>query len=207
MMYTPASFALRDTSEILSVLRQQSFGALVCRDEQNAMSISHLPILVTDDLTVVRTHMARANQQWKVLESLAQEVVMIVQGAHHAIAASWYDDPDQVGTWNYVVAHVYGHARLIHDADELLSIVEDLSVFVDGEQARAQIRSMDSTKRSNLLKAIVGVEIKVSRIDAKAKMSQNRTAEQRQRVLAKLDALGSSDAASVAELVRRYNKA
>ncbi len=203
-VYNPSSFSIDDPNLILALLREQSFGAFVSHNNEKGIEVSHLPFIVDNECTTIRSHLARANKQWKSMEE--GEVLLIVQGAHRYISSLWYKDPDQVSTWNYAVVHVHGTVRITHDEDELFNIVRDLNMFFDAEPGVDKLKTMSSEVRSNLIKAIVGFELSITKIEAKCKMSQNRRQDERDQVLIGLDAAPDHAAKEVAGLVRLLNR-
>ncbi len=119
-----------------------------------------------------------------------QEVLVIFQGEHAYVSPSWYSAPG-VPTWNYQAVHVYGRVNLFTCAERLASVVDSLtekyeSVFETPWQPEY---------KASLLSAIVGVEITISEIQAKYKLSQNRPEQDRVAVAKQLDALGYAELA------------
>ena len=129
-------------------------------------------------------HLARQNPQWERIE--AQEALVTFQGPHDYISPSWYASPG-VPTWNYQVVHVYGTCRSIHSVDELKAVVERLTQNYEGKFRSPWVPQYSEA----ILKGIVGVEISVTEIQCKFKLNQNRSEQDRARVVAALDELGS----------------
>lgn len=190
-MYTPSPFKIEDRAHLFAVMRQFSFATLVTGGA-GAIAASHLPLLIDDHNGSVRLlgHMARANDQWRSFDGQA-EALAIFAGPHGYISPAWYANHPSVPTWNYTVVHAYGAPIVI---DEHEAVVEILWQTVDFyESARREPWSMSSLPEEyvqNLVRAIVAFEIPLTRIEGKAKLSQNRLDEDRRRVI---DALEQSD--------------
>ncbi len=202
-MYNPSSFQISDTELIVELLRHESFGVFMNYQETSGFQISHLPFVVNDECTLVQAHMARANKHWTIMDQ--GETLLLVQGPHHYISSLWYDSANQVSTWNYIAIHLHGKVRLIHDRDELLHILRKTNEFFDGSAGVQKMEAMNSEQRDALCKAIVGVELQITKIEAKAKMSQNRLPEEREQVLRALYELNTPSSQTTAALIRRFN--
>ncbi len=153
------------------------------------LEATHLPMLV--DVAPAPHgklvgHVARANPQWKT-SSAEVEGLAIFQGPQAYITPSWYATKRETGkvvpTWNYVAIHAYGRLRFVEDADELLGIVTRLTDTQ--EKSRAAPWAVSDAPPDFVraqLKGIVGIEMTITKIQGKWKMSQNRNAPDRQGV-------------------------
>ena len=140
-----------------------------------------LPVLVDPDgseLGTLRLHMARANPQWRELETL-EECLVVFQGPHDYVTPSWYATKRETGkvvpTWNYATVHAWGRPRVVNDATWLRRQLDDLTLSCEG--IRPTPWKVDDAPPDFVvtqMQAIVGVEIPISRIEGKWKMSQNR---------------------------------
>ena len=199
-MYIPTHFAADDDAvhELLS--RPQAADLVTMTDE--GMVATFLPFLFDPDAGergVLRGHLARNNDQWK--RPVVGEALVIVHGPDAYITPNWYASKAEHGrvvpTWNYLTAHVYGQLRVHDDPEWLDALVRELT----GRHEAAEPRpwSVDDAPPAFVagqLRAIVGVELVITRIEAKAKLSQNRPAADVDGVVAGLAARG--DAASAA---------
>ncbi len=128
---------------------------------------------------------------------------MIFQGPNAYVSREWYETRPAVPTWNYGVVHMRGPVAAIHDAAWLSKHVDEL---VDTHEAGIGEGSNDpsySEIKSKLLGGIVGFEMTVEIVEAKLKLSQNRSEEDRKRVVEALSASGDGRSAAVAELMQR----
>jgi Transcriptional regulator len=165
----------------------------------------HLDAEASDKGTL-RLHLARANPQWSEIRDGAP-VLAVFQGVNSYVTPSWYQTKQETGkvvpTWNYAIVQVCGTARVIEDADWLLAQVE--AITRQHESDRPEPWAVSDAPPDFVraqLKGIVGIEIEITDIDGKWKVSQNRSAGDREGVAAGLDELKAGD--GMAELVRRY---
>jgi transcriptional regulator len=190
-MYIPRHFAVTDRDEIFAFVEANAFGQLVSQVEGRLFA-SHLPFLVTQDRSALICHLARQNPQH--LELDGREALVVLQGAHDYISPSWYNGPG-VPTWNYQAVHIYGTCRVFHDADRLSNVVESLA----GKYEAALDPPWQPDYGAAMLSAIVGVEITITDVQCKYKLSQNRPAQDRAQVVGKLKSLGSHKLAEAME--------
>lgn len=189
-MYVPPAFAMTDRAALQAVMMANSFATVVSAGKQGLMA-THVPVLVDAARgphgTIVM-HLARANTHWQDLQEV--EAMVVFQGPHAYVSPRWYASDAAVPTWNYVAVHAYGRARLVFDRGELRALVGRLAAHHEaGAAAPWSLDRVPETQMNGLLKAIVGLEIPIDRIDGKAKLSQNRKAEDRRGVI---DALAAS---------------
>ncbi len=170
--------------------------------------VTYLPVLyepAAGGLGSVLGHVARSNGQWST--PALGDALVIVHGADAYVSPSWYPSKAEHGrvvpTWDYVTAHVYGRLVVHDDPHWLESLVRKLTET--HESASSKPWSVDDAPRSYLdaqLRAIVGVEVVVSRMEVKAKWSQNRPAADVDGVIAGLEGAGRSDAAAEVRAAR-----
>lgn len=187
-MYTPSSFKEENPDVLFRLIEQYSFGVLFSH-HQESPEATHLPFLINRSkgkLGSLIAHFARANKHWKNINP-EEQILCVFQGPHTYISPSWYKNRNTVPTWNYATVHVYGKARIIHDANELRSMVTDLThhheATVDSDW------SLEEGKESFEidLKAIVGIEIEITQLEGKFKFNQNRSKEDQLGVIENLD--------------------
>jgi transcriptional regulator len=201
-MYIPASFAETDVHRLHELMRAHNF-ALLVSSGASGPDASHLPFMLdahAGEQGTLITHMARANPHWKSLNP-DTDVLVIFQGAHSYISPRWYTPPGVVPTWNYAAVHAYGRPRLIHDAQSLRRIVMALAAQHEGPD---MMPKLEAAFPENLLQAIVGVEIPITRLEGKFKMSQNRSEDDQRGVIAALEQSSYSDSQAVAAIMRAH---
>lgn len=154
---------------------------------------------------VLKSHIARENRQWRDFDP-RMEVLVVFMGPQTYVSPSWYvakqESGEVVPTWNYACVHVYGTIRLIDDRDWLFSQIRDLTDLEERE--RTSPWSIDEAPAgfiSAMLEAIIGIEITISRIEGKWKVSQNRSEDDRRGIIAGLRGSGDETDRAMADLV------
>jgi transcriptional regulator len=199
-LYIPQHFRLEDRAAMLDLMRANAFAVLVSSGDAG-LQVSHIPFVVESEGEEVRLlgHLARANEQWKALEG-AREAVAIFQGPHAYVSPAWYQQHPSVPTWNYAVVHAHGTVELMEEA-ELHAVLMELSATYEAGRAKPwKMSELPSAYVSGMLQHIVGFTLRVERLEAKFKLSQNRPAEI-PGVVAALEAEGE---AATAALMRAH---
>jgi transcriptional regulator len=176
-MYVPTSFRMDDLDVVAAFLRDYPFATLVTTDQAGPFA-SHVPLLHVPSEHgpgVLRGHLARANPQWKQLAT-GQPILAIFHGPHAYVSPTWYVTSPAVPTWNYAVVHVTGTARMIEAPDELLPLVAELVQRFEAPLPQPWSGALPADYQQGLLAAIIGFEISITRVEAKFKLGQNRSA-------------------------------
>ncbi|EFF74064.1 putative FMN-binding domain protein [Achromobacter piechaudii ATCC 43553] len=186
-MYLPTAFREDDLAVQHDFIRAHPLGVVMTSGEGGLMA-NHIPCLLypEGDHGVLRLHIARANPQLRQLAA-GQECLIAFHGAQAYITPSWYATKAEthkvVPTWNFVAVHAWGTPIIQDDPGWLRAQLDALTA--SQEKARAQPWSVDEAPADFIaaqMRAIVGVEIPISRIEGKWKVSQNRTPADRQGV-------------------------
>lgn len=187
-MYIPDHFAVTDNEEIAAFIRANAFGQLVSKVQGRLFS-SHLPFMLSENRKYLYAHLARANPQWRNLQD--QEVMITFLGPHDYVSPSWYQTAGLPPTWNYQAVHIYGHCAVIDDQDKLKTLVDKLTAKYE--------QSMDEPwvpdYQPSMLRGIIGLEITITEIQAKFKLSQNRSATDQLQVIEQLKLNGADELA------------
>ncbi|MEI7611719.1 MAG: FMN-binding negative transcriptional regulator [Betaproteobacteria bacterium] len=191
-MYIPASFREQCTENLHELMQRHPLGLLVTHGG-SGLQASPVPFLFYPDegeFGVLRAHMARANPHWKELGGPA-ECLVVFQGAEGYVTPSWYPSKSKthkvVPTWNYATVQASGVASVVDDAAWLRRQLNDLTAY--HEKPRLQPWSVEDAPDDYVvaqMKAIIGIEIPVRRLEGKFKMSQNRDADDRAGVISGL---------------------
>jgi transcriptional regulator len=203
-MYVQPSFGETDPEKLLALAAQYPF-ATVITPGTDELWVSHVPLLVRRRAggVVLAGHVARANAHWESMEGGAVTTA-IFHGPHAYVSPTWYATSPAVPTWNYVVVHAVGKARVHHDGHDLAELLRELTGQYEGHQAGAwSPDGLPEDFAQPMRGAIVGFEIAVDRLEGKVKLSQNRSAEDRRGVVAALEAQMSEGARAVAALMRQ----
>ena len=202
-MYTPRAFAETDLSLLDRLLAADPFVTLVTAGDDGLPFASHLPVLYRrdGDRVLLEGHWAQPNPQARHRAA----ALAIVHGPHAYVSASWYPDKEpaaRVPTWNYAVAHLHGDLERFEDEDSLADLVARLSDRFEagvGQSWRFEPGREDHRRQ---LRGIVGFRFAPTRIEMKAKLSQNHPAANRAAVADALDSLGDARAGAVAAMMR-----
>jgi transcriptional regulator len=204
-VYLPKSFATSDDAAIARLVQQYPFAMLVTATDAEPQ-ISHLPLLhrrgpAPDGVLI--GHVARANPHWRLLAD--HPSIAVFQGPHAYVSPSWYTEPAaMVPTWNYAVVHVRGTVELVDDRDAKLATVNELTSRFESERAAPWHLQLEGARLDAMLGAIVAFRMTITRIDAKFKLSQNRGAADRERVIEALQSEGYAEASATAEWMAAY---
>jgi transcriptional regulator len=185
-------------------IRQHSFGILVSA-QAGRLEASHLPLLLEAErgsLGTLLGHMARANGQWRSLEAEG-EVLVIFPGPHAYISPSWYETHPSVPTWNYTAVHACGTLRLVEEEAALRAILRAMVQTYEASLPEPWPMELPEPFLERMLKAIVGFEIEIIRLEGKQKLSQNRPRSDRQGAVAGLIDQGDPLSAAVAALMQQ----
>jgi transcriptional regulator len=196
--YIPRHFRFDDPEALERFVADNAFGTLVSPGA-GGLSVSHIPFLPergADGRLRLLGHVARANPHWQALES-AGEVLAIFAGPHAYVSPGWYEVHPSVPTWNYAVVHARGPARLLPPGD-LPALLDRLSrTYEDRRGSPWRMEALPPEFMGKLVEAIVGFEIVVEKLEGKFKLSQNRSARDREGVAAALEAEGQGATAAL----------
>ena len=204
-VYTPSHFEMRDRVAIARLMHDYPFATLITPATPEPF-VSHLPLLLvagSEPHGTLIGHMARANPHWENASNV--ESIAIFHGPHAYVSPSWYAEPSKaVPTWNYAAIHAHGTLEVIRDAAETRGVLDALvDRFEAGRQAPWQF-AMPERQRDALVGAIVAFRLRIRRLTAKFKLSQNRSADDQARVVSALEREDHPDAASLAAWMRAY---
>jgi transcriptional regulator len=200
-LYIPKYHRVEDRTVTLAFMQANPFAILISATDSVPFA-THLPILVreVDGRVQMRGHMAKANPHWKSIGQ-DQESLAIFHGPHAYISPSLYETRESVPTWNYAAVHVYGRGTFFTDEAQLRQLLQEVIGHFDSSYA-AQWPSLSEQYQSRMLQHIVGFEINATRVEAKFKLSQNRTRAERENVIKSLSRSADSAVAAVAALMK-----
>lgn len=182
MLYTPSHFAVDQRRLAAALVHAHPFATLISQAEDEPV-VTHLPLLLDEQSEpwMLIGHVARANPHWQSWGD-GRRVLAIFQGGDAYISPSLYSTRKAVPTWNYAAVHVHGSIELWHDSEHKEQV---LKALIDRHDPgyRAQWDELDLEFRESMKNGIVAFAVKVERVDAKFKLSQNRPTPDRTRVL------------------------
>jgi transcriptional regulator len=200
-VYIPEYFRINDRTAALAFMEANPFAILVSASGGVPFA-THIPVLADEreDHLVLIGHVARANPHWQMFEQ-EQESLVIFHGPHAYISPSLYESRESVPTWNYAAVHAYGRATVLRDAARLEEIlVETIQTF--DPPYLDQWFALRKEYRERMLGQIVGFEIVVTRMEAKFKLSQNRSKQDQASVMESLETSEDSWVSGIARLMK-----
>lgn len=197
-MYIPKLNQMTDRTEIIDFIRKYSFGTIISIIDGKPVA-THLPFLIEEreEKLILKSHFAKANPQAFGLEN----PLVIFSEPHAYISPSNYEKEQNVPTWNYLAVHLYGTATLIHEYDKVVALLDE--TILNYEAAfKAQYEKLPATYKDGLIKGIVAFEIEVTEIQAKKKLSQNKTENERKNIIDSLSRSSDSAEKSIADYMK-----
>jgi transcriptional regulator len=198
-MYIPTAFRADDRAALYDLIERHGFGTLVSVVDGEPFA-THLPFVLDRSRGVLLGHVARANPHARALAGAA--ALAIFQGPHAYVSPSWYATAPVVPTWNYAAAHVYGTASLL-DEPRLVELLQRLVRQYEAGRERPWAMDLPADYMAKMVRAVVGFEVPLTRVEGKFKLSQNRPAEDRAGVIRALAAGGAAER-ELAEFMTRF---
>lgn len=199
-MYIPKHFKIDDEDIINDFIEKYSFATLFSQHNGEPYA-THLPLLLNKSENALYGHFARPNEQWKDAEN--QQVLVIFQGPHCYISPSWYETNKAVPTWNYVSIHVYGKLEIIEDGKVIFDSFNDLVNKYESPDSPYSLNGVEPSFIEGMSKGIVAFRIKITKIEAKAKLSQNHPVERQELIIKHLENTSIQDNIQVASLMKK----
>ena len=200
-MYIPKYFENTDTGDIIAFMQLYSFGTIVTTQNEH-IEATHIPFVIEQDggEVTITSHFAKANPQAQQL--LDNEVLVIFSEPHAYISPKHYEKEESVPTWNYIAVHAYGKATIIDSRRQQLILMEKMisqydTVYLD------QWNNLPDEFKTKMLKGIVAFEIKVTSLQAKNKLSQNRSETERQSIINALEKSNDANELQIAGYMKK----
>jgi transcriptional regulator len=205
-MYVPDSFKIDDQAKIEAFLERYDFATIVSAPPSGMMA-THVPLVLRRGPSglILVGHVARANSHWQLMNG-AVESLAIFLGPHSYVSPTWYESGPAVPTWNYATVHAYGRPQAKHDATFLRDLLSELVLRYEKGPQSWRIEDLPPDFSEELVSAIVAFEMPVDRIEAKFKMGQNRSPEDRAGTIAGLQRDPSPEAAALAAFMRSHGE-
>ncbi|WP_432713949.1 FMN-binding negative transcriptional regulator [Pedobacter sp.] len=180
-MYIPKNFQTTDQNEIVAFMKAYSFATIITAKE-NLPTATHLPFIIStrEDKVILTSHFAKANSQWEDVEG--HKCLVIFNQPHAYISPGHYEKELNVPTWNYFSVHAYGDAKLITDEKSTIEVLEaTIKNYEAGYQD--QWDKLPLGYKTKLVKGIVAFEVTVADLEAKKKLSQNKTEKEQKNII------------------------
>ncbi len=203
-MYIPRAFRQEDLDELVAFMQAHSFITLVSILD-GAPFASHVPVVLRrdGDSLSLHGHLAKANPHWQAFG--AGESLAIFTGPHAYISPSNYDQRESVPTWNYIAVHAAGPVEVMHASGDRAALEQEMRAMIrafDGAYEQ-QWDSLSERYREGMIQGVVGFSMAVTRLEGKAKLSQNRSLADQHRVSAALLAGDDPAAQAVGAAMQR----
>jgi transcriptional regulator len=205
MRHTP-SFLMTEVDEVRRLVRGNPWATIVSSTVEGLVA-SHYPFLLeeqpdgSDDIVLV-SHVGRPDE---VAHELGQhEVLVVVQGPHGYVSPAWYPPEQFIPTWNHTTAHLWGTPEILSD-DENFRVLGDLVDHFEAAMPSPVSLDVDEGAARRIARGTVGIRIRVTRFDARAKLSQNKAPEVVERIIAGLRSGGPYASPALADEMARVH--
>lgn len=198
-MYIPKHFEQNDREKSIAFMRAYNFAIVVSVKDEIPIA-THLPFVIEerDSELVLISHMSKANEQWKTVAE--KDVLVIFSEPHAYISPTLYEKQQNVPTWNYVSVHAYGKITILDSDEGKLSVLHKQMQFFE-ESYIEQFKTLDQKYIDGLLKGIVAFEIAITNLQAKEKLSQNKTNSEREKIKKHLEESDDTTQQSVGKMM------
>src|SRR5687768_3912374 len=202
-MYSLPYFKEDDQQEVLRFMHGHPFVMLCCSDKNGKPVATQVPVLIkeTNGQIILEGHVMKNTDHHKALEENPQALA-VFHGAHTYVSASWYSNPSQASTWNYLSVHARGSIRFLEEGELRRILDETTSKYENDDNSPSLYRHLSDDYINRLIKAIIGFELKVVNIENVFKLSQNRDEKSFHTIMEKLNAQ-DADAKKIASEMER----
>jgi transcriptional regulator len=210
MRYTP-HYLLTDEAEVRRLIRENPWATIVSNTSTGLVA-SHYPVVLeevdpatglSDGISIV-SHVGRPDERAHELGE--HEVLVIIQGAHGYISPGWYENTEFVPTWNHATAHLYGTPEILSD-EENFEVLGNLVDHFEKRMPEPVSLTIDEDAARHIATGTVGIRIRITRFDARLKLSQNKSPEVIERIIEALEGDGPYSSQPLADEMRRVHPA
>lgn len=197
-MYTPEHFSMKNLADQHALIEANDFAVLAVASADGLVA-THVPMMLRRDegpFGTLYAHLAKANPHGALV---GREMLAIFSGPHAYVSPSWYLEREiNVPTWNYSAVHCYGVAELYRG--EALALLREMTVAYEAGRTNGwSVDELHTTARENLPKGVIALRMEITRIEGKAKHSQNKPRLERERVIDGLKDAGDARLAATME--------
>jgi transcriptional regulator len=202
-MYSTPQNRVEDRITLVAFMRSHAFGTLVTHRD-GRMQGTHLPFHVAEeaDGVVLYAHMARPNPQWRDFAAGGEAMVVFLE-PHAYVSPRHYANPVSVPTWNYAAVHAYGVPRLIEAHEQKHTLMKSLIADYDRPYGE-RFPQLPDDYVTGMPRGVAAFAIDVTRLESRFKLSQEKSREDRERIIAALEASEDGAARATAALMRRH---
>ena len=207
-MYDLPYFKEENQEVVLQFMREHPFVFLTGVDEESKPVATQVPVFIDEKAgkLFLTGHIMRNTDHHKAFEQNAN-VLAVFTSPHVYVSGTWYNDPHQASTWNYMSVHVKGNIRF-GNGDDLVAILKRLTLHYENNNTASTtiFDNLPSEYTGRLMKAIVAFEVEITSIENVFKLSQNRDKESYQHIIEKLKAQDSDGKTIAEEMDKRINQ-
>lgn len=206
-MYTPKQYLETDKTEIINFIKRFNFGTIVTVKD-NFPNATHLPFLIEErnvegeNKVFLISHFAKANKQW---QELNEDTLVIFSEPHAYISPKFYEKQQNVPTWNYISVHCYGIGKVLEGTEDTKNVLERTIEFFDSSY-RKQWDELDEKYKTGMMGGIVAFQIEVTNVQAKKKLSQNKTQYERENIIHSFENSGDYNEKLIAEYMSKEER-
>jgi len=196
-MYIPSFNKFEDRQEVIGFMQRYSFATIISVKDGVPVA-THLPFIVSqkDDIIILRSHFAKANPQ--AVSSINTNVLVIFTEPHAYISPKNYEKAENVPTWNYIAVHAYGKYALLEGEDQKAALLKETINYYEADYLK-QWDSLPDNYKQNMMKGITAFEIEVYDLQAKHKLSQNRSQKEQENIIKELDSSKNTNEKDIAD--------
>lgn len=199
-MYIPSFNKFEDLQQVISFMQRYSFATIVTVKD-NVPVATHLPFLVKqqNDKIILSAHFAKANPQSADINNT--NALVIFAEPHAYISPKNYEKEANVPTWNYLAVHAYGSCALLDGEEKKAALLKEMIGYYEKDYQQ-QWDSLPDDYKHRMMNGIVAFEMKVDDLQAKKKLSQNRTEKERENIINNLSHAENSNEKDIADYMR-----
>lgn len=199
-MYVPKHFRVNDEESIYDFIEKYGFATLFSQHNGEPYA-THLPLTLNRSENALYGHFGRQNEQWRDIEK--QQILVVFQGPHCYISPTWYETSKAVPTWNYMSIHLYGEMKIVDNPNVIFDSLNDMVNKYEKADSSYILKDVDSKFIEGMSKGIVAFKIDITKIEAKAKLSQNHPIERQELVIKHLENTSNQDNLQIASLMKK----
>jgi transcriptional regulator len=184
-MYIPSFNKFEDQQEAIRFMQRYSFATIITVKD-GVPTATHLPFLIKqkEDKVILSSHFAKANPQ--SIDIINNDSLVIFIEPHAYISPKNYEKEQNVPTWNYLAVHAYGKCSILDDEENKAALLKEMIQYYEADYLK-QWGSLPDDYKQKMMKGIVAFEMVVDDLQAKAKLSQNRSPKEQENIIHELD--------------------
>ena len=202
-MYKLPYFTEEDDKKVIAFMKENSFAVITGFGGEYPVA-THIPLAVEmneDGRVFLYGHLMKNTDHHKAFEN-NEKVLVIFNGPHTYVSASWYENPQSASTWNYMTVHAKGKIKFT-DEEGTYRAIEAITNKYEGTETAASFHKLPKDYIMKMIKAIVGFSIEVESFDNVFKLSQNHSSENRRSIVEHLQERGDAHSDAIAKEMQR----